>query len=89
MSKVIIKKLSKEEIEKMGINNWPIWRKETSRFDWEYQGDENCLILEGEVIVETDEGEFLIKEGDFVTFKDGLKCIWDIKKDIKKHYNFG
>ncbi len=88
MSKVIIKKLPKNEIEKMGISSWPIWEKEISKFDWQYDTDEECLILEGEVEVETSEGKFLIKPGDFVTFKSGLKCIWDIKKDIKKHYNF-
>jgi len=88
MKKVIIEKLSREEIEKRGIENWPIWEKEVSRFDWEYNGDEECLILEGRVVVETDEGEYSINPGDFVTFKDGLKCVWDIKESIRKHYNF-
>jgi uncharacterized cupin superfamily protein len=88
MAKVIIEKLKKSEIEKRGIKNWPVWEKEVSRFDWEYNGDEECLILEGEVTVETDKGNFTIKPGDFVTFKDGLKCVWDVKKYIKKHYSF-
>ena len=48
----------------------------------------NDFIIESELIVETDSGSFQIKQGDFVTFKDGLKCIWDIKKPVKKHYNF-
>jgi uncharacterized cupin superfamily protein len=88
MKKVIIKKLKNEEVQSKGINQWPIWEKEISRFDWQYDGDEECLILEGEVSVETDEGVFNIKPGDFVTFKSGLKCIWDVKSPIKKHYNF-
>ncbi|MCD4664930.1 MAG: cupin domain-containing protein [Bacteroidales bacterium] len=88
MSKVIIEKPDKNEIDKRGINNWPIWEKEVSRFDWEYSGDEECLILDGEVTVETEDGNFTIQKGDFVTFKDGLKCVWDIKKPIKKHYYF-
>ena len=88
MSKVLVKKLSENEIKKLGIYSWPIWEKEISRFDWQYDTDEECLILEGEVEVETSEGKILIKSGDFVTFKSGLKCIWDIKKDIKKHYSF-
>lgn len=88
MKKVIIKKLSSEEIENRGIKNWPIWEKEISRFDWEYNGDEECLILEGRVTVETDEGEYTLNAGDFVTFKDGLRCVWDISSDIRKHYNF-
>ncbi|MCK4408239.1 MAG: cupin domain-containing protein [Bacteroidales bacterium] len=88
MAKIIIEKLSESEIKKRGIKNWPIWEKEVSKFDWEYNGNEECLILDGEVTVETDEGNFKIKPGDFVTFKDGLKCVWDVKKNIRKHYNF-
>ncbi len=88
MSKVIIRKLNDEEIRNMGILSWPIWEKEKSRFDWEYDGEEQCLILEGEVSVETNEGTYTVKAGDFVIFQDGLKCTWDIKKDIRKHYKF-
>jgi len=88
MSKVIVKKLSPEEIEKRGIRHWPIWTKEVSRFSHLYEGDEECLFLEGEVVIETKEGKFSIKPGDFAVFKDGLECIWDIKKPVKKHYNF-
>ena len=88
MSKIVVEKLSQEEIERRGIKSWPVWSKEMSRFDWQYDGDEECLILEGEVVVETPEGNYTIQAGDFVTFKDGLKCVWDIRKDIRKHYNF-
>lgn len=88
MSKVIIEKLSNEEIIKRGINHWPIWEKEVSKFDWYYDSEEECQILEGEVEVDTPEGKFSIKAGDFVTFKEGLKCVWNVKKLIRKHYNF-
>lgn len=88
MSKVIIEKLTDEQINKMGIKNWPIWTKEISTFDWYYDTDEECLILDGEVDVKTDEGTYTVKAGDFVTFKKGLKCVWVVKKPIRKHYNF-
>jgi hypothetical protein len=88
MSKVIIETLNNEQISKRGINTWPIWTKEVSTFDWEYDSEEECLILEGEVTVETPEGNFTVKAGDFVTFKKGLKCVWHVKKPIRKHYNF-
>ena len=88
MSKVIIEKFSEEKLKKLGINSWPIWTKEVSRFDWTYKGDEECLILDGEFTVETDEGRFNIKPGDFITFKDGLKCTWDITVPVKKQHNF-
>lgn len=88
MDELIVKKLSQDEIRQRGIESWPIWEKEVSRFPWQYEGDEECLILEGEVDVETQQGNFTIKAGDFVVFKKGLKCVWDIKDPIRKHYNF-
>ena len=88
MSKVIIQQLSKEELNNKGVFSWPVWTKEISRFDWTYSGEEHCYILDGEFNIETDEGTFSVKPGDYVIFKDGLKCVWDIKKPVKKHYNF-
>ncbi len=88
MANVIIEKLGKEEIEKRGISKWPIWTKEVSRFDWFYDSEEHCQIIEGEIVIESEEGNFYINPGDYVVFKKGLKCIWDIKKPVRKHYNF-
>ena len=88
MPNVIIEKLSEKEIKDRGIKSWPIWTKEISRFDWYYDSEEECLFLEGEVTVETPDGNFTVKEGDFVTFRQGLKCVWNVKRPIRKHYNF-
>jgi uncharacterized cupin superfamily protein len=88
MKKITVEQPDREKLENRGVFSWPVWTKEVSRFDWEYMGDEECYILEGEFDVETDEGTVHVKPGDFVTFKDGLKCTWDIKKPVKKHYNF-
>jgi uncharacterized protein len=88
MPTVIVKKLTPEEIQKKGIRKWPVWTREISRFDHVYDGMEECLFLEGEVVIETGTGNVNIVPGDFVVFEDGLKCVWDIKKPVKKHYNF-
>lgn len=88
MSKITIERLSAEQIAIRGIAKWPIWEKEVSRFDWFYDSEEECQILEGEVVVETAEGNYRISAGDFVTFKKGLKCVWNVIKPIRKHYNF-
>ena len=88
MSKIKIRKLDEEEIGRKGIRDWPIWEKEISRFDWTYDGKEECLILEGDFYVETDDGRHHIGPGDFVTFERGLRCVWDIRKPVRKHYNF-
>lgn len=87
--KITIENLSKEELENRGIFSWSIWEKEISRFDWFYDTTEQCYILEGKVIIETEDGEKVeIGKGNFVTFPKGLSCIWDIKEPIRKHYNF-
>jgi len=83
-----IENLNEDEISKRGIISWPIWEKEVSRFDWYYDQIEECLLLEGKVVVETEEEKLEFGKGDFVTFPRGLSCIWDIKEDVRKHYNF-
>lgn len=83
---VIIKKLDENELEK--IKKWPIWTCEVKKFDWEYDSDEHCYFIEGRVIVRADGKDYEIKKGDYVIFKKGLKCVWDVKEDIKKYYNF-
>ncbi|MBD3322257.1 MAG: DUF861 domain-containing protein [Chitinivibrionales bacterium] len=78
-----------KELESQGIFSWPIWEKEKSRFDWHYDSVEECYLLEGLVVVETEDGgKVEFGAGDFVRFPRGLSCVWDIKKPVKKHYNF-
>ena len=87
--KIEIQKLKDDELDKRNIKSWPIWEKEVSRFDWYYDKIEECYLLEGSVIIETDDGDKIeFGKGDFVTFPKGLSCIWDIKEPVKKHYNF-
>jgi uncharacterized protein len=81
-------KLSSSELKNRGVFQWPVWTKEVSRFDWSYESNEECYLLEGEVIVETPDGEVTFKKGDFVTFPAGLSCVWNVKKPVKKHYQF-
>jgi uncharacterized cupin superfamily protein len=88
MAQVTIEKLTEDEINARGIETWPIWTKEVSRFDWSYDATEQCLIIEGEIVVETSAGNYTITSGDFVTFQKGLQCVWDIKKAVRKHYRF-
>lgn len=88
MENVIIQTLKLKELKDKNLNNWPIWEKEVSQFDWFYESNEECFILNGEAIIKTDEGTYTIEEGNFVTFKKGLKCTWNIVRPIRKHYNF-
>ena len=86
---VKVQKLTPEQLKKMGVFGWPIWEKETSRFPWSYDCIEECYFLEGEVTLETKDGQSVsFGRGDFVTFPKGLSCTWNIKNPVKKHYNF-
>jgi hypothetical protein len=84
-----IKKPDQKVLKKEGVFSWPVWEKEVSRFDWSYDSVEECYLLEGKVVVETDDGKTVeFGKGDFVTFPKGLSCTWDVKSPVKKHYNF-
>ncbi|QTA37860.1 cupin domain-containing protein [Thermosipho ferrireducens] len=86
---VIVKKPTQEELKKLGVEQWPIWTKEVSEFDWYYDETEICYFIEGEVEVETVDGKiYKIGKGDLVKFPKGLRCKWKVKAPVKKHYNF-
>ena len=40
------------------FSSWPIWECEPSTFNWEYEEEEHCYIIEGIVEVTTNEEEF-------------------------------
>ncbi|HSA32991.1 MAG TPA: cupin domain-containing protein [bacterium] len=87
---VTIEKLSDIEIQKRGIRQWPVWEKEISTFPWFYDSQEQCLFLDGEVVVTDSENgkKYHIRRGDFVTFPAEMSCTWEVRQPIKKHYRF-
>ncbi len=86
---IMVKKPTAEELEKLGVKSWPVWEKEISSFNWHYVEEETCYFLEGEVEIEIDNGgKINIGKGDLVTFPQGLSCVWNIKKKVRKHYTF-
>lgn len=84
--KITIDRPGKEILDR--VRNWPIWQCEPSTFDWHYDQEESCFILEGEVTVKSADQEMVITAGDFVTFPRGLDCTWAVSKAIRKHYRF-
>jgi len=75
------------KLDTLAVDSWPIWSKEISIFDWHYDQNETCYILEGEAIITPENGEAVtIAEGDLVSFSQGLDCQWNITADIKKHF---
>jgi len=88
--KIEVRKPSQEELESLGVRNWPIWEHEEATFPWTYDEDETCYILEGEVIVTPEGGDPVhIQAGDLVRFPAGMSCRWEIRKRIRKHYRLG
>jgi uncharacterized cupin superfamily protein len=90
MNEIKVEKISEDELRQKGVFDWPIWEKEVSRFDWHYDTDEQCYILDGRVRVEPAGGEAVeFGAGDFVWFPEGMDCVWEIKENVRKHYNLG
>ena len=86
--KIEARKMDGSEISEKGILSWPIWTCEVSEFDWEYDQQESCLILDGEVEVKSDFETVRFSAGDFVVFPKGLKCCWKVTSPVRKHYTF-
>lgn len=85
----IVHQPDQAQLDSLGISQWPIWEKEASQFPWHYDSTEICYILEGVVIVTPEGGEAVsMGPGDLVTFPKGMSCHWDIRKAIRKHYDF-
>ncbi|HOK40377.1 MAG TPA: cupin domain-containing protein [bacterium] len=89
MAKVKITHPTESEVKKMNFEDWGEWSCEVSEFPWQYSDRETCYILDGEVTVKTDEGDYSFKKGDLVVFEKGLKCTWVVKKPVRKYYKFG
>lgn len=84
---VIVRKPSKEEIET--CKKWPVWSCQPSTFEWTYNEKETCLIIEGQVTVSDGKNSVSFGPGDFVIFPVDLECTWNVKKAVRKYYNFG
>jgi uncharacterized cupin superfamily protein len=83
---IIVRKPTEREAEEM--KSKPIWSCGVSEFDWFYDSEETCLIIEGEVIVSYDSKSVSFTKGDYVIFPKGLLCVWHVNKPVKKHYEF-
>jgi uncharacterized cupin superfamily protein len=90
MGRVKVKRPTKDELKKLGVDRWSIWECDVKKFDWEYGEDETFYVHEGKVKVKTDDGEEVeFGKGDLVTFPKGVKCTWDVRERIRKVYRFG
>ena len=81
---------SPAKLDVMGIFDWPVWEKDVSTFPWTYTQQETCYFLAGEVVVTPEGGEpVTLRKGDLVVFPAGLRCTWEIRSPVRKHYELG
>lgn len=74
-------------LEALGVSNWPTWSKEVSVFPWHFLEQEVAYILEGECVITPEGGApVTFGKGDLVTFPAGMKCRWEVKQPLHKHY---
>ena len=83
---IIVRKPTKKEVVEMKTK--PVWTCDVSEFDWYYDCEENCLIIEGEVTVNYGSESVSFAAGDYVVFPKGLSCVWQVKKPVRKYYVF-
>lgn len=81
---------SQERLEELGVSSWPIWEKEISTFNIDFDEKETAYVLEGEILVTPIGGESVrILPGDLVVFEEGLDSEWEVVKPLRKHYFHG
>ena len=83
---VLVRKPTEKETAYM--KSKPIWTCDVSQFDWYYESEETCLIIEGEVTVRYGSQSVSFAAGNYVVFPKGLSCVWQVTKPVKKHYEF-
>jgi hypothetical protein len=84
-----VHKPTADELKNLGVTSWPTWTCGVSSFDWFYNDQETCYLLEGQVTVEGGGQRVTFGKGDLVVFPKGLSCVWNITAPVRKHYRFG
>jgi uncharacterized protein len=80
-------KPSPAKLEVLGVEGWPLWRREPGAFPWRYAKTENCYILRGRFTVTPEGGRPMdFSRGDLIRFPAGLSCTWEIHEAVEKHY---
>ena len=68
-----------------GLATTIVWRCTEGKFDWYYDFDETILILEGSIVLESDNmAPTRYGPGDVVFFRDGAHAKWHVEGHVKK-----
>ncbi len=87
---ITVAKADAAKLAALGVNSGLTCLKEVSKFPWNYNSQEIAYMVEGEVTVTPKNGGNSVNfgVGDLVTFPAGLSCTWEVKKPLRKHYQF-
>ncbi|MFQ6049172.1 MAG: cupin domain-containing protein [Phycisphaerae bacterium] len=88
MSHITVTRPTEQELESLGVKDWPTWTCQVSSFEWRYDRPEICYITQGKATVRTPDGQVSFGQGDLVRFPQGLRCTWDVTEPVHKHYKF-
>jgi uncharacterized protein len=62
-----------------------VWQCSEGRFSWIYDYDETILILEGSIVLESDEMHpTRYGPGDVIFFKEGARAKWRVQNRVRK-----
>ena len=89
MPEIIVEKnLSDARLAELGISSWNVWACDVREFRLDMDDAlERSYILEGEIVVTPDGGTAVtLVPGDYITFPLGLKSVWSVTKQLRKHY---
>ena len=89
MPEIIVEKnLSDARLAELGISSWNVWECDVREFRLDMDDAlERSDILEGEIVVTPDGGTAVtLVPGDYITFPLGLKSVWSVTKQLRKHY---
>lgn len=89
MSNIVVEHApAQSRLDSLNVTKWPTWSKEVSVFPWFFHEQEVAYILEGECVITPEGGApVTFGKGDLVTFPAGLKCQWEVKQPLHKHYH--
>ena len=83
-------KPSENILKELKVSTWPIWAKDPSEFDREYEMPETCFFFEGEANLIPEDGDPVeIKSGTLLSIPAQFKCRWVISKELKMRYLLG
>lgn len=73
------------EAEKAYMKRFDYWESPVTEFDYRYDHDETFLLIEGQAVIEYEEGSVSFGAGDILYCPEGLECRWKVLLPVRKY----